>query len=118
MVHGPGAEHRRRPRHVLSTSNIWGYLWGKLGYANMLFGTALADETMADVIDCYRDLMVELAAEMYEVADREGARVEPFASVEPSLYCPREKRRPAAIARSLDDLVARRRRDGKSKSGI
>ena len=36
---------------VAVTGNIWGYLWGKLGYANMLFGTALTDETMADIID-------------------------------------------------------------------
>ncbi|MBV9353961.1 MAG: hypothetical protein JO023_00400, partial [Chloroflexi bacterium] len=60
------------------TDNIWGYLWGKLGYANMLFATALADETMADVIDRYRPLMVELAGEIYAVAAREGISVEPF----------------------------------------
>ena len=100
------------------TGNIWGYLWGKMGYANMLFATALADETMADVIDRYRPLMVELAAEIYEVAAREGVALEPFDNVEPSLFYPRETRQPAAIERSLDELVARRRRDGKSKSGI
>src|SRR5581483_8315264 len=100
------------------TANIWGHLWGKLGYGNMLFATALADETMADVIDRYRPLMVELASEIYEVAAREGVTVEAFDDVEPSLYYPREQRRPAAIGRSLDDLVARRRKDGKSKSGV
>ena len=100
------------------TDNIWGYLWGKMGYANMLFATALADETMADVIDRYRPLMVELASEVYAVATREGVRIEPFDNVEPSLYYPPEGRDAAAIARSLDALVARRRRDGKSKSGI
>ncbi len=100
------------------TGNIWGYLWGKLGYANMLFATALADETMADVIDRYRPLMVELAAEVYAVADREGITVEPFDGVEPSLYYPAGQRSLPAIERSLDDLVARRRRDQKSKSGI
>ncbi|HWE60319.1 MAG TPA: ketopantoate reductase C-terminal domain-containing protein, partial [Chloroflexota bacterium] len=113
------------PRSALSaweavkiTDNIWGYLWGKMAYANMLFATALADETMADVIDRYRPLMVELAAEVLAVATREGIRVEPFDNVEPSLYYPREGRRAAAIARSFDELVARRRRDLKSKSGI
>jgi 2-dehydropantoate 2-reductase len=103
---------------VSVTTNIWGYLWGKMGYGNMLFATALADETMADVIDRYRALMVELACEIYEVAAREGITVEPFDNVEPSLFFPREGRRGYAIARSLDDLVARRRRDLKSKSGI
>ena len=100
------------------TDNIWGYLWGKMGYANMLFATALADETMADVIDRYRPLMVELASEVYAVAAREGVRIEPFDNVEPGLYYPSEGRDAVAIARSLDALVARRRRDGKSKSGI
>jgi len=100
------------------TENIWGYLWGKMGYANMLFATALADATMAEVIDRYRPLMAELAAEAYEVAGREGAVPEPFDNVEPSLYYPRSGRDPAAIERSLDELVARRRRDHKAKSGI
>jgi 2-dehydropantoate 2-reductase len=100
------------------TDNIWGYLWGKMGYANMLFATALADETMADVIDRYRPLMIDLAAEVYEVAALEGVRPEPFDNVEPSLYYPRENRDLSAINRSLDDLVARRRRDLKVKSGI
>ena len=103
---------------VTLTGNIWGYLWGKLGYADMLFATALADETMADVIDRYRPLMVELAGEIYAVAAREGVAVEPFDNVEPSLFCPREGRQGAAIGASLDALVERRRRDLKSKSGI
>jgi 2-dehydropantoate 2-reductase len=103
---------------VRVTDNIWGYLWGKMGYANMLFATALADETMADVIDLYRPLMVELAAEVYEVAALEGVKPEPFDNVEPSLYYPRENCDQDAINRSLDELVVRRRRDLKVKSGI
>jgi 2-dehydropantoate 2-reductase len=89
-----------------------------MGYANMLFATALTDATMADVIDRYRPLMVELAAEVYAVAAREGVRAEAFDDVEPSLYYPPENRDPAAIERSLDALVARRRRDQKTRSGI
>jgi 2-dehydropantoate 2-reductase len=100
------------------TANIWGYLWGKLGYGNMLYATALADASMAEVIDRYRPLMVELAAEVYEVADRLGVRPEPFDGVEPALYYPRERRDWAAIERSLDALVERRRRDQKQRSGI
>lgn len=100
------------------TDNIWGYLWGKMGYANMLFATALADETMADVIDRYRPLMIELASEVYEVAALENVKPEPFDNVEPCLYYPKEQRNLDAIDRSLDELVARRRRDLKVKSGI
>ena len=52
---------------VEATDNVQGYLWSKLGFANTLFATALADETMADVIARYPDLMVDLAAEVCEV---------------------------------------------------
>ncbi len=103
---------------VQVTDNIWGYLWGKMGYANMLFATALVDATMADVIDRYRPLMVELATEVYAVAAREGVTPEPFDNVEPSIYYPPERRDPLVIQQSLDALVARRRRDKKAKSGI
>ncbi|MDB5076980.1 MAG: hypothetical protein JWO42_3159 [Chloroflexi bacterium] len=100
------------------TDNIWGYLWGKMGYGNMLFATALADETMADVIDRYRALMIELASEIYAVAAREGITIEPFDNVDPALYFPPENRRPDELAQSFDELVARRHRDQKSKSGV
>lgn len=103
---------------VKVTDNIWGYVWGKLGYANMLFATATTDDTMADVIDGYRHLMVELATEIYEVAACEGVTPEAFDDVEPGLYYPREERDWDAINRSLDALVGRRQRDRKTHSGI
>jgi 2-dehydropantoate 2-reductase len=103
---------------VALTQNIWGYLWGKLGYANMLFATALADASMAEAIDRYRPVMIELAAEVYEVADQLGIRPEPFDAVEPSLYYPRVGRDEAAVSQALDALVERRKRDQKQRSGI
>ena len=30
------------------TDNIWGFLWGKLGYGAMLFATALTEDSMAE----------------------------------------------------------------------
>lgn len=103
------------PVHV--TDNIWGYLWGKMGYANMLFATALADETMADVIDRYRPLMAELAAEVYDVAEREGVRVKGFDAVEPRFFHPRGQD-PAAVNASFDRMTAWQRTSEKTKSGI
>jgi 2-dehydropantoate 2-reductase len=100
------------------TDNIWGYLWGKLGYANMLYATALVDASMAEVIDRYRLLMVALATEVYRVADALHITPEPFDGVEPALYYPPETRDWPAIQRSLDALVERRRRDQKTRSGI
>ncbi len=110
-----------RLRHfcdVRATDNVQGYLWSKLGFANMLFATALTDETMAEVIDRHRDFMVELAAEIYEVAEREGVRPEPFEYVEPQLYYPREAQEKMALAASLDRMVGELRGKQKVKSGI
>jgi 2-dehydropantoate 2-reductase len=124
-IDGRSTPRLERLRDLLSawggvelTANIWGYMWGKLGYGNMLYATALADASMADVIDRYRPLMVELASEVYEVADRMGVQPEAFDGVEPALYYPRAGRDQAAIDRSLDALVERRRRDQKQRSGI
>jgi len=100
------------------TDNVWGYLWAKLGYANMLFASALTDDTMAEVIDTHRELLVDLASEVYEVAARESVSPVAFDDVEPSLYVPRESRDWSLINASLDRLVARRRADAKSRSGI
>ena len=104
---------------VQVTANIWGYLWGKMGYANMLFATALADETMADVIDRYRPLMVELAGEIYEVAAREGVHGRAVRRRRAVAVLPaRAARAPRRSSARWMTLVARRRRDQKSKSGI
>lgn len=110
-----------RLRHwgpVRATDNVQGYLWAKLGYASMLFATALVDEPMADVIDRHRELMVELACEVYEAADRHGVRPEPFDGVEPSRYYPRGGHTWEEVDRSLDALVAYQRTLTKVKSGI
>ncbi|HVA20504.1 MAG TPA: 2-dehydropantoate 2-reductase [Candidatus Micrarchaeia archaeon] len=112
------AERLRAFLPVTVTDNVFGYLWAKLGYANMLFATALVDATMADVIERHPDLMVELACEVYDVAADLGVSLQPFDDVEPQLYHPRQGRDPARLEAAMASLVARRRRDGKAKSGI
>lgn len=103
---------------VRKTENIWGYLWAKLGYANMLFGTALADEKMGDVVDRYRPLMVELACEVYDVAAREGVRLEAFDEITPDLYWPRKRQDWTLLGPALDRMVAWQLASEKTKSGI
>lgn len=115
------SEMVRRFRHwgdVRETDNIFGYLWSKLGYANMLYATALVDAPMADVVEGHHALMVELACEVYEAAERTGVRLEPFDKVEPYLYYPRSTQDWARIDRSLDALVATMRRSEKPKTGV
>ena len=90
-----------------------------MGYANMLFATATVDETMADVIDRYRPLMVELAAEIYDVATREGVRVEPSTRSSRPLFHPRPRtpRRQRRLVRPDNGLAAARARSRRAASG-
>ncbi len=100
------------------TNNIWGYLWGKLGYANMLFATALADAKMGDVTLRYQPLMLELACEVYDVAAREGVRPEAFDTITPQLYWPREAQDWAVLGPALQHMAAWQLSSQKTKSGI
>jgi 2-dehydropantoate 2-reductase len=114
-------EIARRLSHLLPvrpTANIMGYLWAKLGYANMLYATALVDEPMATVLDRHRSLLVELGCELWEVADREGVRLESFDMVEPYVYYPRAQQDASAVDRSIDALTALMRRSEKQKTGV
>lgn len=102
------------------TDNIWGYLWGKLGYASMLFATALIDETMSGVIGNPRwhPLLANLAGEVVAVADAEGVRSEGFDGYEPGAMRFSASRPWDAIRRSLEHLAEHNRRSLKQKSGI
>ncbi len=100
---------------VRTTDNIWGYLWGKQGYGAMLFATAVSNETMADAIDAYRGVMIGIAREVLAVAKAAGVRPLGFDGYDPDLLVSDDM---AAIHASLDHLVALRRRDQKTHSGI
>ncbi len=102
------------------TRNIWGYLWGKMGYASMLFATAVVDATMADVLgDAANEaLLANLAAEVTRVADAEEVRCEAFDGYEPDAVRFRRPRDWTAIRRSLGAMAERNRGSLKQKSGI
>jgi 2-dehydropantoate 2-reductase len=106
------------PVHV--TDNIWGYLWGKLSYAALLFATALADETMAAVVRNMdlREALMELCSEVLEVADKENITPMGFDDWEPSLVYPREKRDKAVLDAQMERLAERMSTNKKTKSGI
>jgi 2-dehydropantoate 2-reductase len=97
------------------TDNIWGYLWGKQAYGAMLFATALTNETMADAIDEHRRVIVELAREVLGVARASGVRPFGFDGFEPQAIASEDL---AELDASLDRLVAIRRRDQKTHSGV
>lgn len=102
------------------THNIWGYLWGKMGYASMLFATAVVDATMADVLGdpANEVLLANLAAEVTRVADAEEVRSETFDGYEPNVVRFRAPRDWAGIRRSLAAMAERNRGSLKQKSGI
>ena len=102
------------------TPNIWGYLWGKLGYASQLFATATVDETMGAVLGVPENtaLLANLAGEVVRTAGAEGVRSEGFDGYEPGPMRFTSPRDWAGIRASLDRLTAFNRGSLKQKSGI
>jgi 2-dehydropantoate 2-reductase len=101
-----------------TTTNIWGYLWGKEAYGAMLFATALTNDSIADCLARpeYRPLYIALAREILAVARARGVRPESFDGFDPRAYLPDA---PAGAAeQSLDHLVAHNRKSAKTHSGI
>jgi 2-dehydropantoate 2-reductase len=103
---------------AVATDNIWGFLWGKLAYASMLFATALADASIADVLASkpYRPVIIELAREAMRVAYARGVRPEGFDGFNPRAFGPTALDVDAED--SLDRLVTFNRASAKSHSGI
>ena len=83
-----------------------------------MYATALVDEAMATVIDRHRELMVELAREIYEVAQAEGIALEAFEHLAPNLVHPRAKQDWKLLQPALDALVADLRTNLKTRSGV
>ncbi len=105
------------PKAVL-TENIWGYLWGKMIYGALLFGTALTNDSIADVLEnpSPRAVLTALAQEVGAVAAAEGVSPEAFDGFDPAAFAPNAAQ--AALDRSFADMVAHNRRSTKSHSGI
>ncbi|MEP7199139.1 MAG: 2-dehydropantoate 2-reductase, partial [Chloroflexota bacterium] len=103
---------------AIITSNIWGYLWGKLAYGAQLFATALTNESVAAALTApaYRDVFVALAREALGVALARGIKPEAFNGFDPHAFMPGVD--PAVSARSLDEMVAFNRGSAKTHSGV
>ena len=72
------------------TDDIWGYLWGKLAYGAMLFGTALTDESMsANFADPARaPAWAALGREVMAVARALGVTPRGFGRFDPLAFAP------------------------------
>jgi 2-dehydropantoate 2-reductase len=100
------------------TPNIWGYLWGKLAYAAMLFATALTNDSIADALAApkYREIYIKLAGETLSVAVAKGITPESFNGFDPGAFMPGTD--PEVSQASLDDMVAFNRLSTKTHTGI
>jgi 2-dehydropantoate 2-reductase len=103
---------------AIVTTNIWGYLWGKLGYGAQLFATALTNDSIADALadPSYRDVYIDIAREVMRVAQARGVTPEGFNGFDPQAFAPDADR--AVAERSLDEMVAHNRKSAKTHSGI
>lgn len=105
------------PEAVL-TEDIWAYLWGKLGYGAMLFGTALTMDSMADNfadparITAWRALGREVMA----IAAAKGVKPKGFNGFEPSAFAPGASDQQAD--ESIAKLVEFTRATAKTHTGI
>jgi 2-dehydropantoate 2-reductase len=103
---------------AIMTANIWGFLWGKLGYGAQLFATALTNESIADALanPADGDLYIEIAREVMRVARARRITPEGFNGFDPHAFAPDAER--AIAQRSLDEMVAFNRKSAKTHSGI
>lgn len=99
------------------TDNIWGFLWGKMGYGSLLFATALTLESMSDAMDpaAWRPVYAALGHEVMRLAQAEGVTPLGFNGFDPEAFLDRNT---ARIDTSIDAMVTHNRKTAKTHSGI
>ena len=103
------------------TDNIWGYKWGKLIYGALLFGTAIVDAHVYEVVErspAVARVLVGIVGEGLAVADKAGVRVEPFDEFDPAWYRAALGGDTAAGQRAMAAIAAHYRAHTKTKTGI
>lgn len=100
------------------TDDIWGYLWGKMGYGAMLFATALTSDSMtANFADLERGpALMGLAREVMRTAVAEGVNPRPFNGFDPKAFMPDAT--DASALKSLADLADFNSKTAKTHTGI
>ena len=105
-------------KEAAKTSNILGYLWGKLAYGALLFATALTNESIADAFahPKYEALFTAIAREIIRVAEAENITPEGFNGFDPTAFSSGAGE--DAAARSISDMVVFNQKSAKTHSGI
>ena len=101
-----------------ASTNIWGYLWGKLGYGALLFATALGNDSIADALarPAHRALYRALGEEVMQVARAKGIAPEGFNGFDPAGFAPSADM--AVTERAMAAMVVHNRASAKSHSGV
>jgi 2-dehydropantoate 2-reductase len=104
--------------NAIITDNIWGYLWGKLGYGAMLFAQALGEKGIADCLARPELLPLwrALGGEAIAVARAEGVTPLGFNGFDPEAFSPGATE--AQAAASVAAMVAFNRPNAKTHSGV
>lgn len=103
---------------AVHTPNIWGYLWGKLGYGAILFATALTDASMSDNLasEPHFHVFQNLGREVMAVALQQGVKPLGFNGFDPAAFMPDATE--AMARRSVADMAEFNRHTAKTHSGI
>jgi 2-dehydropantoate 2-reductase len=109
---------RQFSEDAILTPNIWGYLWGKMVYGALLFGTAVTNASIADALEApkWRATLTALGQEVARVGVAEGVALEGFDGFDPNAFAPGAP--PEVTADSFDRMVRHNRKSAKSHSGI
>ena len=104
--------------NAVMTDNIWGYLWGKLGYGAQLFATALTNASMSENLASERHFPVfdRVAREVMAVASKRCVSPLGFNGFEPAAFLPGAS--DAAARKSVAALAEYNRHTAKTHSGI
>lgn len=104
-------------KNAIATDNIWGFLYGKLGYGALLFATALTDRSIADALaePRWRDVYVRVGREVMAVTAAKNIKPEGFNGFDPVAFRTGDAK---GIDASIAEMVAHNRKSAKSHSGI
>ena len=100
------------------TDNIWGYLWGKLGYGSILFATALTQASMSENLASapHFEVFNQLGREVMAVARARGVAPLGFNGFDPQAFMADADE--MASRRSVADMAEFNRHTAKTHSGI
>lgn len=101
------------------TTNIWGFLWGKLVYGAMAFACSCVDAPVPAVMDdpLGRRVCFEAAAEAYRVASLQAETLGKIGEFDPNLFAPGDDARARGEA-ALMEMANAMRGSEKQHMGI